>query len=253
MIEFVEAFRLAFNLIITLDANILEIVLLSLKVSLVALIVACLIGFSLGSILASSKFYGRGIVLIIMTFFYFNFIFGLVATTSLIYLMYVQIKKGEIDNLEIDKNDYSITISLILIIIGIACLVFGADLLVDSAINIARTYNVPASVIGLSLVAFGTSLPELAVGIVSAFRKKIDFALGNILGSNIYNVLGVLGISSFFGNFKVPAVLANQDLYFMLSITALILMFMIFAKKIGRIYGIIGLTLYFGYMYFIYI
>ena len=162
-------------------------------------------------------------------------------------------KKGEIDNLEIDKNDYSITISIILIIIGIACLVFGADLLVDSAINIARTYNVPASVIGLSLVAFGTSLPELAVGIVSAFRKKIDFALGNILGSNIYNVLGVLGISSFFGNFKVPAVLANQDLYFMLSITALILMFMIFAKKIGRIYGIIGLTLYFGYMYFIYI
>ena len=158
--------------------------------------------------------------------------------------MYVQIKKGEIDNLEIDKNDYSITISLILIIIGIACLVFGADLLVDSAINIARTYNVPTSVIGLSLVAFGTSLPELAVGIVSAFRKKIDFALGNILGSNIYNVLGVLGISSFFGNFKVPAVLANQDLYFMLSITALILMFMIFAKKIGRIYGIIGLTLY---------
>ena len=62
MIEFVEAFRLAFNLIITLDANILEIVLLSLKVSLVALIVACLIGFSLGSILAVSKFYGRGIV-----------------------------------------------------------------------------------------------------------------------------------------------------------------------------------------------
>ena len=148
-----------------------------------------------------------------MTFFYFNFIFGLVAITSLIYLMYVQIKKGEIDNLEIDKNDYSITISLILIIIGIACLVFGADLLVDSAINIARKYNVPASVIGLSLVAFGTSLPELAVGIVSAFRKKIDFALGNILGSNIYNVLGVLGISSFFGNFKVPAVLARFILH----------------------------------------
>ena len=69
MIEFVEAFRLAFNLIITLDANILEIVLLSLKVSLVALIVACLIGFSLGSILASSKFYGRGIVLIIINSF----------------------------------------------------------------------------------------------------------------------------------------------------------------------------------------
>ena len=69
MIEFVEAFRLAFNLIITLDTNILEIVLLSLKVSLVALILACLVGFSLGSILAVSKFFGRGIVLIIINSF----------------------------------------------------------------------------------------------------------------------------------------------------------------------------------------
>ena len=69
MIEFLEAFRLAFNLIITLDSNILEIVLLSLKVSLIALTIACLIGFSLGSILASSKFYGRGIVLIIFNSF----------------------------------------------------------------------------------------------------------------------------------------------------------------------------------------
>ncbi len=194
-----------------------------------------------------------GIVLIIMTFFYFNFVFGLVAITSLIYLMYGQIKKGEIHNSEIEKKDYSLTLSLILITLGVLFLVFGADLLVNSAINIASTYNVPTSVIGLSLVAFGTSLPELAVGIISAFRKKIDFALGNILGSNIYNILGVLGISSFFGSFKVPEDLASQDFYFMLSITALILIFMIIAKKIGRIYGIIGLTLYFGYMYFIYI
>ena len=69
MIEFLEAFRLAFNLIITLDANILEIVLLSLNVSLVALIIACLIGFSLGSFLASSKFYGRGVLLVIINSF----------------------------------------------------------------------------------------------------------------------------------------------------------------------------------------
>ena len=87
--------------------------------------------------------------------------------------MYVQIKKGEIDNLEIDKNDYSITISLILIIIGIACLVFGADLLVDSAINIARTYNVPASVIGLSLVAFGTSFQNLQLVLFLPLEKRL--------------------------------------------------------------------------------
>ncbi len=145
-----------------------------------------------------------GIVLIFMTFFYFNYIFGIVAILTLIYLMYIQMKKGEIDNTEIDKNDYSTIISLILIVLGIIFLVFGSDLLVSSAIEIAKKYNVSEAVIGLSLIAFGTSLPELVVGILSAIKKKVDFALGNILGSNIYNVLGVLGISSLFGNFTLP-------------------------------------------------
>ena len=192
------------------------------------------------------------VVFIIMTFFYFNYIFGIVAIISLIYLMYIQIKKGEIDNSEIDKNNYSIIISIILIVSGIILLVLGSDLLVNSAIKIAKIYNVSESVIGLSLIAFGTSLPELVVGIISAFKRKVDFALGNILGSNIYNILGVLGISSFFGKFSIPNILAIQDLFFMFFITVLILFFMLFFKKLGRLYGVIGLCLYFSYMYFIY-
>ena len=193
-----------------------------------------------------------GIVLIFMTFFYFNYIFGIVAILTLIYLMYIQMKKGEIDNSEIDKNNYSIIISIILIVSGIILLVLGSDLLVNSAIKIAKIYNVSESVIGLSLIAFGTSLPELVVGIISAFKRKVDFALGNILGSNIYNILGVLGISSFFGKFSIPNILAVQDLFFMFFITVFILFFMLFFKKLGRLYGVIGLCLYFSYMYFIY-
>ena len=118
--------------------------------------------------------------------------------------------------------------------------------------EIANKYNVPEAVIGLSLIAFGTSLPELVVGILSAIKKKVDFALGNILGSNIYNILGVLGISSFFGKFSIPNILAIQDLFFMFFITVFILFFMLFFKKLGRLYGVIGLCLYFSYMYFIY-
>ena len=193
-----------------------------------------------------------GIVLIFMTFFYFNYIFGIVAILTLIYLMYIQMKKGEIDNTEIDKNDYSTIISLILIVLGIIFLVSGSDLLVNSAIKIAKKYNVSQTVIGLSLIAFSTSLPELVVGILSAIKRKVDFALGNILGSNIYNVLGVLGISSFFGKFSIPNILAIQDLFFMFFITVFILFFMLFFKKLGRLYGVIGLCLYFSYMYFIY-
>ena len=193
-----------------------------------------------------------GIVLIFMTFFYFNYIFGIVAILTLIYLMYIQMKKGEIDNTEIDKNDYSTIISLILIVLGIIFLVFGSDLLVSSAIEIAKKYNVSEAVIGLSLIAFGTSLPELVVGILSAIKKKVDFALGNILGSNIYNVLGVLGISSLFGNFTLPEIFLKQDLLIMIAITSIVLIFMLSMKKIGRIYGILGLSIYVSYLYYIF-
>ena len=193
-----------------------------------------------------------GIVLLCMAFFYFNYIFGIVAILTLIYLMYIQMKKGEIDNTEIDKNDYSTIISLILIVLGIIFLVFGSDLLVSSAIDIAKKYNVSEAVIGLSLIAFGTSLPELVVGILSAIKKKVDFALGNILGSNIYNILGVLGISSLFGNFTLPEIFLKQDLIIMVAITSIVLIFMLSMKKIGRIYGILGLSIYVSYLYYIF-
>ena len=193
-----------------------------------------------------------GIVLIFMTFFYFNYIFGIVAILTLIYLMYIQMKKGEIDNAEIDKNDYSTIISLILIVLGIIFLVSGSDLLVNSAIEIAKKYNVSEAVIGLSLIAFGTSLPELVIGILSAIKKKVDFALGNILGSNIYNILGVLGISSLFGNFTLPEILLKQDLIIMVAITSIVLIFMLSMKKIGRIYGVMGLTFYILYLYYLF-
>ena len=193
-----------------------------------------------------------GIVLIFMTFFYFNYIFGIVAILTLIYLMYIQMKKGEIDNTEIDKNDYSTIISLILIVLGIIFLVSGSDLLVNSAIEIAKKYNVSEAVIGLSLIAFGTSLPELVVGILSAIKKKVDFALGNILGSNIYNILGVLGISSLFGNFTLPEIFLKQDLIIMVAITSIVLIFMLSMKKIGRIYGVMGLTFYILYLYYLF-
>ena len=191
-----------------------------------------------------------GICLIIMSYFYFNYLFGIISLIALIFIMYFQIKKGSILVDNIDKDEYSIFISLILIIFGIIFLIYGSDLFVNSAINLAKKLQVSEAVIGLSLIAFGTSLPELVIGIMSALKRKVDFALGNILGSNIYNVLGVLGISSFFGNFGMPEILARQDLYFMLLITFVILIFMLIFKKLGRLYGTVGLMLYLGYIYY---
>ena len=194
-----------------------------------------------------------GICLIIMSYFYFNYLFGIISLIALTFIMYFQIKKGSILVDDIDKDEYSIFISLILIIFGIIFLIYGSDLFVNSAIILAKKLQVSEAAIGLSLIAFGTSLPELVIGIMSALKRKVDFALGNILGSNIYNVLGVLGISSFFGNFGMPEILATQDLYFMLLITFVILIFMFIFKKLGRLYGSVGLMLYLGYIYYIFI
>jgi cation:H+ antiporter len=198
---------------------------------------------------------GLAIILIFMSYFIlsFNYLFGILSICLLFLIMFMQIKQGSLDVSEVEeKGDYSLLISIIFIVGGIILLIYGSDLFVDSAINIANQLNIPEAIIGVSLVAFGTSLPELVVGILSAIRRKVDFALGNVLGSNIYNVLGVLGVSSFFGNFSIPKVLGSVDLFFMLFVTVMILGFMIFLKRIGRTYGSIGLLLYVGYIFYVF-
>ena len=198
---------------------------------------------------------GLAIILIFMSYFIlsFNYLFGILSICLLFLIMFMQIKQGSLDVSEVEeKGDYSLLISIIFIVGGIILLIYGSDLFVDSAINIANQLNIPEAIIGVSLVAFGTSLPELVVGILSAIRRKVDFALGNVLGSNIYNVLGVLGVSSFFGNFSIPIVIGSVDLLFMLFVTVMILGFMIFLKRIGRTYGSIGLLLYVGYIFYVF-
>ena len=196
---------------------------------------------------------GLGIILILMSFAYFNYIYGIFSIILITLIMYLQIKNGSLDIEEINKSEYSTYLSIFFIFIGIIFLIYGSELFVTSAINLAYYFNVSEAVIGLSIVAFGTSLPELVVGVMSALKRKVDFALGNILGSNIYNILGVLGISSFFGSFSMPEILAKQDLFIMLSTTILILAFMFFLKKIGRTFGVLGLFSYFIYIYYIFL
>ncbi|MDC0498357.1 calcium/sodium antiporter [Alphaproteobacteria bacterium] len=195
------------------------------------------------------------IILIIMSYLIlpFNYLFGILSICLLFIIMFMQVKQGSLDVSEVqEKGDYSLFILIIFIVGGIVLLIYGSDLFVESAINIANQLNISEAIIGVSLVAFGTSLPELVVGILSAIRKKVDFALGNVLGSNIYNVLGVLGVSSFFGNFSIPRVIGSLDLLFMLFVTLMILGFMIFLKRIGRTYGSIGLFLYVGYIVYVF-
>ena len=193
--------------------------------------------------------------LILMSIFFiqFNFIFGFISLIILTVIMTSQIKKGSLDFSDVEeKGEYNIVMSLLFILIGITFLIYGSKFFVGAAVNIAITFGVSESVIGATLVAFGTSLPELSVGILSALRRKVDFALGNVLGSNIYNILGVLGISSFFTNFSIPHSMANFDLYVMTAVIILITLFMVIKKRLGRTYGVLSLLIYTGYISFLY-
>ena len=200
-----------------------------------------------------SIFIAFSLILMSIFFIQFNFIFGVISLTLLIVIMTGQIKKGSLDFSDVDeKGEYHIIISLFFILIGIIFLIYGSKFFVGAAVNIATTFGVSESVIGATLVAFGTSLPELSVGILSALRRKVDFALGNVLGSNIYNILGVLGISSFFGNFSIPYSIANFDLYLMTAVIILITLFMFTKKRLGRTYGVLSLLIYTGYISYLY-
>ena len=142
----------------------------------------------------------------------------------------------------------SLPLALVLSVAGLAVVMLGADLLVTSAIALARSSGVSESVIGLTIVAVGTSLPELATSVIAAFRKQADIALGNILGSNIYNGLGILGGTALVEPMTIPADIADSDVWVMVAATLLLLVFATTGRRICRLEGVGFLALYGGYI-----
>ncbi len=131
---------------------------------------------------------------------------------------------------------------------GIAITIVGARFLVDSAIDIAKGLGVSDTIIGLTVVAVGTSLPELITSVVAALRKHSDVALGNIIGSNIYNVLGILGVTALIKPISVPPQIAQLDIWVMLGATALLLVFLRSGWKLVRWEGVVFMGLYAAYV-----
>lgn len=136
----------------------------------------------------------------------------------------------------------SLTKVALFIAIGLVGLPFGADFLVDGASSIARAAGIPDTVIGLTLVAIGTSLPELATSVTAAVKGRADVALGNVIGSNIFNLLGIVGVAGFFGQLDVPGSMLRLDLWVMLGATLLIAPFILHRWPFTRLVGV-GFTL----------
>ncbi len=137
---------------------------------------------------------------------------------------------------------------VVFLVLGLIGLPLGADLLVDNATIIAKQYGVSDTVIGLTLVAIGTSLPELATTVMAALRRQADVALGNVIGSNMFNLLAIIGIASFVGPIPVDPGFLAFDLWVMLGASVLLLPFVYLSWNITRFWGVILSGLYVTYL-----
>ena len=191
----------------------------------------------------------------------FDWIAGLVLLGGLAYMLYDAFSDAKdhrracrsdaADDLEepegADPNMAGWQIALFLIL-GLIGLPLGASLLVDNATIIAQTYGVSDTVIGLTLVAVGTSLPELATTVMAALRRQADVALGNVIGSNMFNLLAIIGIASLVGPIPVDQSFLTMDLWVMLGASLILIPFVFLKRDITRIWGVILTVLYLAYI-----
>lgn len=173
---------------------------------------------------------------------------GIVTYTIISYIL--SKKDSSESDAEFTSPGKSILLDLLFIIAGLASLVFGSNFLVTGAIQVAKHWGVSEAIIGLTIVAAGTSLPELATSIVAAIRGHDDIAIGNIVGSNIFNILCILGFSSFVAPIQIGNI-GILDLGFMTGVALLLFPFMLTKLKLDRIEGMVLLATYGVYMYFL--
>ena len=151
------------------------------------------------------------------------------------------------DNMEASMRPLA---AFLLLILSCAMLSYGADLLVKGASSLASALGVSDKVIGLTVVAFGTSLPELAASVAAALKKQMDISIGNIIGSNIFNILCVLGVSCSITPITFQFSTYQRDILIMLAFAAALLLMVQPWKKAGKLSRLSGLVLFAGYVFY---
>jgi cation:H+ antiporter len=154
--------------------------------------------------------------------------------------------KAEYEN-SVPKPKSNVLLDVAMIIGGLVLLVFGSRFFVDGAVKIAESFGVSQAIIGLTIIAAGTSMPELAASVVAALRKEPDIALGNIIGSNIFNILGILGLSALFRPI-VGEGISSFDLWVMVGFAGLLVPLLWTGYKLKRWEGGLFLAGYIAYV-----
>lgn len=145
------------------------------------------------------------------------------------------------------KAKGSLFTDILMIVAGLGVLVLGSRVLVDNSVTVAKSLGVSEAIIGLTIIAAGTSMPELATTIVAAFRKQSDIALGNVLGSSLFNLLFVLGGASVIQPVRTTA-LNPVDLWMMIGVTVVMVPMLATGRRLNRIEGLLLAVSYGGYL-----
>ena len=157
----------------------------------------------------------------------------------------VAVATEDLNGVDTSMPGWKITLYLLFGLVGLP---LGAKVLVVNAEIIAREFGVPETAIGLTLIAVGTSLPELATTTVAAIRRQADVALGNVIGSNMFNLLAIIGIAALVGPIPVADEFLRFDLWVMLAASFLLIPFVFFGRNITRIWGVALTLLYMAYL-----
>ena len=159
--------------------------------------------------------------------------------------------QDKISNLEVENADPNLVFWKIILFLslGFIGLPIGADILVKNASLIAKSYGLSDEVIGLTLVALGTSLPELATTLMAALRKQADVALGNVIGSNIFNLFAIVGITTMFGDIPIAPSFFNFDFWIMFGAGIVLFPFVYMRVNINRLWGAFLTLTYAAYLY----
>lgn len=183
---------------------------------------------------------------------------GIIMLVFLIIYLFLTIKKSRKENMALkeeenedipDAPSKQYWKDIVFILIGCVGLYYGSEWFVGSAKDLALSLGVEERVVGLTIVALGTSLPELVTAAVASSKGQTDLALGNLMGSNIFNILSILGITSIIKNINVNEIILHKDIIWMLLITLMILPLMIMRREVGRVDGLILLIVYSVYIY----
>lgn len=153
---------------------------------------------------------------------------------------------------EIGDAPKSLWVSIALVLVGLVALVFGSDLLVQGATAIALAWGVSEAVIGLTIVAIGTSLPELAASVISAIKGHSEMAIGNVVGSNIFNIFSILGLTAMVKPIHVNPQMAHFDMPVMIVVSLILTFLLVRREKLSRFTGVLFILAYVAYAAYLY-